>query len=261
MNAWRRAFLGLLAAVTLGLISLAFPQLYSGELWRQQVSPGPLTPAHAFLEQQCSACHVTLESVPPEQCIVCHANETSLLQRQATAFHASIGACADCHTEHRVTAGGTAMDHQTLAAIGLRKLKEAKPGSDQKRLDEQLTFWLNASTVKTAGGNPHLASEEVLLDCKTCHASRDRHWDLFGTDCAQCHATTQWTLAEFRHPPPSSTDCVQCHRPPPSHMMGHYNMVSEKLAGMKNVPLEQCYICHQTTAWNDIRKSGVIKHH
>lgn len=238
----------------------AYPHVQDPTFWRAQVSPGPLTRAHAFLEQRCSACHVTLKNVPAEQCIVCHANQTELLQRQATAFHSSIGSCVDCHKEHRDGVRAIPMDHQALAAIGLRKLRKAAPGSEQQALYEQLSFWLRTDApVRTA--NPHLTPDESLLECKTCHASRDRHWGLFGSDCGQCHATAQWSIAEFTHPPPSSTDCVQCHQAPPSHFMEHFRMVSMTAAGVENARVEQCYVCHQTTAWNDIRAVGIVKHH
>lgn len=248
-----------LAVAVLALAWFAFPDLHDASTWQRQASPGALAPAHAFLEGQCSACHAPLQSVPAAQCIVCHANQTALLQRQATAFHSSVGACTKCHQEHRADVRAVPMDHQALATIGLAQLEAGAPGTDQQQLHHQLAFWLRSPT--SAPANARLSAEESLLDCKTCHASRDRHWGLFGGDCAQCHATTQWNIAEFRHPPPSSTDCVQCHQAPPSHFMEHFKMVSMKVAGVENARVDQCYSCHQTTTWNDIRNVGVYKHH
>ena len=70
-----------------------------------------------------------------------------------------------------------------------------------------------------------------MLNCATCHANDDRHFKLFGQDCAQCHATDRWTIPEFQHPSPSSTDCAQCHQAPPSHYMMHFKMISARVAG------------------------------
>ena len=76
--------------------------------------------------------------------------------------------------------------------------------------------------------------------------------------------------AEFRHPSPRSLECAQCHQAPPSHYMMHFEMVSKKVAGLDNeqnnqccgpVQVNQCYRCHQTTAWNDIKGVGWYKHH
>ena len=48
---------------------------------------------------------------------------------------------------------------------------------------------------------------------------------------------------------------------PPSHYMMHFEMVSEKVAGQEHARVEQCYLCHQTDAWNNIRGVGWYKHH
>lgn len=250
-----------LAAAVLGFGWLYFPQLNGADLWRQQVSPGPLAAAHVFLETQCPACHVPLKSVPATQCIVCHASDTALLQRQATAFHASVGACVDCHREHEGAAALSGrMDHAALARIGLGQLDAMADDSEAKQRHHVLVAWIGMrSGVSSA--NPHLSSMESTLECSTCHASKDRHQGQFGSDCAQCHAVTQWTLPEFRHPPPSSRDCAQCHQAPPSHFMEHFRMVSMKVAGQENAEVRQCYLCHQTTSWNDIRSVGLYDHH
>lgn len=84
---------------------------------------------------------------------------------------------------------------------------------------------------------------------------------MFGSDCAACHATTQWRFAQFRHPSPRSMDCAQCHRPPPSHSMMHFEMVSVPVARQPSARVNQCYLCHQTTSWSDIKARGFVKHH
>lgn len=103
--------------------------------------------------------------------------------------------------------------------------------------------------------------EESMLNCASCHATKDRHQGLFGSTCSQCHATTQWTVSAFRHPSPRSTECAQCHKPPPSHNMMHFEMMSVPLARQPNAKVNQCYLCHQSTSWNDIKGAGWIKHH
>lgn len=247
-----------------GLAVWAAPELRDPVFWQQQASPGPLTKGHAFLDKQCDSCHTRVSGVEPSKCIVCHANEVALLQRQATAFHASIGSCTQCHREHDPSLNATPpMDHASLARIGLAQLAREAPDSEAQGLHHQLVSWMQAraSGDSAAPDNPHLTAAERTLDCAPCHASKDRHWGLFGRDCAQCHATQQWTLAEFRHPPPSSLDCAQCHQAPPSHYMGHFQMVSETVAGEHGAEVRECYRCHQTTSWNDIRDVGLYKHH
>lgn len=229
------------AAVAFGaalLVVAAFPQLREPWFWKMHAQPGPLSPAHAFIGAQCSACHEPLKGIAAANCIGCHARESALLSRQPTAFHASIQECATCHREHEgllALTGG--MDHTAFARVA---------GS-------------GAGTAARA--NPHLNAQESRLDCVACHETRDRHRGLFGADCAACHATTQWTLPEFRHPFASSRECAQCHQPPPSHYMMHFSMVSQRIAGKPHAQVRECYECHRTTAWNDIPGRGFYKHH
>jgi len=84
-------------------------------------SPGPLSAAHAQLENDCQACHVkAFEAVRDESCKACHTNvhdhadpfrlaraepdldrwgKVKLAFRET--FNIPPGRCADCHTEHQ----------------------------------------------------------------------------------------------------------------------------------------------------------------
>jgi hypothetical protein len=256
---------GLAGAAILLVVLLRYTSLGRSVTWQRQASPGRLSASHAFLENNCAACHTSVKGVEAVNCTVCHANDESLLQRQPTAFHADVASCRECHPEHQ---GGkrppTVMDHAALARIGLRQLGD-KGGADSESalLRKQLVAWVNR---QEGGGGPALPHEritplEATLNCATCHSNKGPHFKLFGQDCAQCHATTRWAIPEFRHPSPRSTDCAQCHQAPPSHYMGHFHMVSMRVAGKPHARVDQCYQCHQTTAWNDIKGVGWYKHH
>jgi hypothetical protein len=232
--------------------------------WQRLASPGPLSTAHAFLGDNCAACHTAVKGVEAANCVVCHANDEWLLQRQPTAFHADVGSCRECHPEHKAgVRPPTTMDHAAMARIGLRQLEEKSSPDGASDVGKQLATWVKRQ--EKGGGapadNPHITPLEAALDCAACHATKDRHFGLFGRDCARCHATALWTIPEFRHPSPQSTDCAQCHQAPPSHYMGHFHMVSRKVAGKHHAQVNQCYLCHQTTAWNDIKGVGWYKHH
>jgi hypothetical protein len=229
--------------------------------WQRLTAPGELSAAHASLEQRCDACHASGAGVPAVKCIVCHANSESILQRQPTAFHADIASCHECHREHQGRhQRPTAMDHGVLANIGLRQLEQNPDDEAEERLiAAQLRRWIGSRPAHQL--QPELSHYEAVLDCAACHKSDDRHFDLFGTDCAQCHATTAWTIPDFQHPPTTSMDCAQCHQAPPSHYMMHFSMVSQRVAGKHNARVDQCFICHQTTAWPDIKDVGWYKHH
>ncbi len=245
------------AAATLSV--LHFPQARAAV--QRAVRPGELSQPHAFLEANCAACHTAVKGVEAKNCIVCHADNQSLLQRQPSAFHADIASCSACHLEHQGRAPRiTTMDHVALARIGLGQMRPEPHPQDKTRGD--LVAWF----VKGASGappsvTPQLQREEALLNCATCHQTKDRHVGLLGNDCAQCHATSKWTLPEFRHPSPVSQSCAQCHQAPPSHYMMHFKMVSMTAAHVEKAEVNQCFLCHQTTSWNDIKGVGFYKHH
>ena len=233
-------------------------KLVAASTWQRMAAPGELSTPHAFLENNCAACHTPVKGIEAKSCIPCHADNKALLQRQPSAFHADIGSCVECHREHQGRISRTMkMDHSALARIGLRRLEKSPAAHDPSR--EVLVAWLKQNDGPPL--QPQLRREESLLNCASCHQTKDRHNGLFGTDCAQCHGTGKWTLPEFRHPSALSQSCAQCHQAPPSHYMMHFQMISMTVAGQAHAKVDQCFLCHQTTAWNDIRGVGWYKHH
>lgn len=230
--------------------------------WEGLARPGALSRAHAFLDDQCAACHSGVDGVRPSGCVPCHANDRALLERQPTAFHARIDGCADCHVEHLGRqANIVTMDHVALARIALR---QGRPADDQRGwIRRELGGWRHVG--RSARNLPPTATGDdpvtQLLGCVACHGNQDRHRRFFGDQCGDCHVTQRWAVAGYRHPPPTSHDCNECHLPPPSHNMEHFSMVSQKVARQEHARVDQCYACHQTTAWNDIRGVGYYKHH
>ena len=280
-------------AIAVG-IDWAREQPLTQTLWRQAVVPGDLSRSHGFLAGNCAACHAPFKEAGAGLCIGCHAASTALLQRQPTAFHAQVQICIGCHVEHRAgTRMPTTMDHALLAEIGERQSRATSAGPSAPESAMASTGLPQTNAVRPAvsstrdqegcGGatgcadekvtSPPLSgsrlpaapsrmgSDESMLTCASCHASKDRHSGFFGTDCVQCHATTQWTVSDFKHPSASSTDCAQCHKPPPSHNMMHFSMMSVPLARQPNAQVNQCHLCHQTTVWNDIKGRGMTKMH
>jgi len=261
----------LLAVLALALLVLAFfvlsprhrdktaQALLSSSTWQHMVSPGDLSQAHASLENNCAACHTPIAGVAASKCIVCHADNRALLQRQPTTFHANIQSCTPCHLEHRGhNERPTNMHHVALARIGLRQMEQSSEAA--RTQTAQIKNWLE-QTSRASFSAEKLKKEERALNCATCHQTKDRHQGLFGTDCAQCHGTTAWTIPEFRHPSAASQLCAQCHQAPPSHYMEHFRMIDQTICGQPNAKVNQCFLCHQTTVWNDIKGVGFYKHH
>ncbi len=219
-------------------------------IWQQLASPGPLSKAHAFIGENCAACHTPVAGVMRAKCVICHANDTELVQRQPTAFHATISKCAPCHYEHVLGVQRPIhMDHAALARIGLAELG----GSDQpwKRQRARLLNWVRSGFGVPS--NSGLGSEEKLLNCASCHHVQDVHKGNFGDNCALCHATKAWFIGDYVHPSPSTRQCAQCHTPSPCHYMEGCLVMMWHMAGGEGARLNHCYLCHKTTSWYDFR--------
>ena len=236
--------------------------------WAAAANPGRLSAAHDFLGAQCETCHTPTRGVEAASCLTCHAVAApELLAKPSTVFHANIGECAGCHVEHQGRSRRPVnMDHAVLAMAAHASAVEADGGDRELRhIFARLSALLNASGADLVGGTLGRrslpAGALATLDCGGCHVNRDPHRTLFGRDCQGCHNTAAWTIGDFRHPSPRSQDCVQCHQAPPSHYMMHFAMMDRTITGQASARVEQCFLCHQTDAWNNIRGVGWYKHH
>lgn len=227
------------------------------------ISPGDLSRAHAFLESDCAACHTPSKGVDAAKCMLCHANNKQLLAQQNTSFHSQITDCASCHVEHQGTnQRPIKMNHSKLAEVGVQLIANKKT-SQESLVANRLEHWIKKQqkAMLLSGVHHGLTAQEMTLNCAVCHSNQDVHRKLMGSDCASCHTTDSWQVADFVHPSLNSENCASCHRAPPSHSMMHFKMVSSSVAGQHHAKVEQCYVCHQTNDWNDIRGVGWYKHH
>jgi hypothetical protein len=195
--------------------------------WGAAVRPGPLSNAHAFIGNQCASCHKPNEGITVTKCVTCHVPAKELLSRPSTVFHSDVKTCSGCHVEHQGRdKRPIKMDHAVLERLAMRE-----------------------------------AGKPVALDCKGCHVFKDKHQEFFGPKCATCHATDTWKIVGFLHPSPKNKECSQCHKPPPSHLMMHFNMMDKSITGQRNATVNQCYACHQTDSWNNIKGVGKVDMH
>lgn len=231
----------------------------TGMSWRSAVSPGDLSKAHAFLDKDCAACHTANLGIDSSKCIVCHADSTALFQQQNTAFHAEVKDCKVCHVEHQGRDSKiTRMDHKMLSKTGLSHIASMKDREGE--IGKKLEKWI-AMHDGIMQAHHGISAQELALNCASCHTNQDVHRGLMGSDCASCHGTSTWDIAAFVHPSMKAENCAECHRAPPSHNMMHFKMVSMAVAKQRNAKVGQCYLCHQTNDWNDIKNIGWYKHH
>lgn len=211
--------------------------LRDASTWQRLALPGPLSHAHASLENDCGACHRSVVGVESAKCVACHASNETLLTWPETIFHASIQQCGTCHLEH----GGreaeiSAMDHALLATAALAEIER---GSSQE------TTGAGSHIAAMLAEREGLPEAEALLRCDGCHARKDVHEGLLGTQCGSCHETNRWVIPAYTHPSGRSEDCAQCHRAPPDHSGGHFQKMGRS-------DVRQCAMCHQPPSWLDI---------
>jgi hypothetical protein len=207
-------------------------------IWGEIVNPGPLSSAHKFLSNKCESCHTPNKGIEASKCITCHASSPELLRKPATAFHAHLTDCRGCHAEHQGSnVRPIRMDHEML-------IKSAEE-------------YLLKESPKDSAHHSHPLS----LDCNSCHAFQDKHQEFFGKQCATCHSSKTWKTPGYLHPSPTSTNCSECHKAPPSHRMMHFEMVDRSVTHEKGARVDQCYMCHQTDSFNNIKNVGWYKMH
>ena len=251
-------YTALIAIAVVGGITTVVALYHSGSSsvpgWQSFFQPGALSVKHAFLGDKCEACHTPIRGVEATACITCHFTAAADLGKQPTAFHANIQDCRGCHVEHQGATRPTKIDHAALLRIGshLAVGTAGHPGVSRQMVNDMAAF---------LGVRVSQSAEKNGLGCASCHSNRDPHRELFGRDCAGCHDTATWRIAGFLHPSPTSRDCAQCHQAPPGHYMMHFEMVSKTVARQEHAQVNQCFLCHRTNSWNDIKGIGWYKHH
>ena len=180
-----------------------------------------LSSAHATLDGDCAACHVSVEKVSSEKCTACHEQlprESGMYGYDAHyTYHSAdrsrtVGrerkdevACATCHVEHRgrhANLVATAFDRQCIGCHMIGGFEDTHPEFDvlaENLIDDAgLTFGhvRHVEYVQEDGDR-----DTVEQACLTCHVPGDDVRGFlpiaFDTACAACHLTGDIESAEL----------------------------------------------------------------
>lgn len=245
-----------------------------------QISPGPLSRAHSFLNgaTNCTSCH-RVGGQASFKCLDCH---TEIASRIAAGrgLHARVApkataaqACASCHSEH---------NGENFALI--------KWEPSQQQFDHSRTGWPLAgkhATLSCASCHKpeNIAAAErtqikmkdlgrtflgLSTDCASCHA--DPHKGQLGATCTQCHNAEGWKkVPSFDHSRTrfaltgahARVACDNCHKPAeaggPVRFRG---LPFERCSDCHNDPhrgsfAATCQSCHSTATWKSVSAAAL----
>jgi len=208
------------------------PEDWKKATFDHNLSVFKLTGKHAGVA--CDKCHVNnVFKGTPQACVDCH--------RKDDAHKGAFGTdCAKCHTPEDWKKA--TFDHNLAA------------------------FKLTGAHVKVACDKCHVNNvfKGTPKACAACHPEPDVHKGAFGTDCAQCHTTTTWQGATFKHTFPldhgeqGAQPCSRCHTPPNYRAYTCYNCHEHdpaRIAGKHReegiAQFDDCVRCHPTGRGGD----------
>ncbi len=179
------------SALAVGLILVAAAPAIA------QLSPGPLSEAHADLEgvSHCLDCHGLEEEAVDADCLKCH-REIEWLIANDRGFHGLTARddCAACHPEHggrefelvEWPKGGTAAyDHRDSGWELTGRHAEA-----ECRKCHRPELRRSPAASRRPGGLGPDSWLGLETACRACH--EDPHADRFGPDCGTCHGAGSW---------------------------------------------------------------------
>ncbi|MGZ3483987.1 MAG: hypothetical protein ACXU96_10410 [Gemmatimonadaceae bacterium] len=261
------------AAIAIYVLGLAVPLFVPNA--GAQISPGPLSNAHASLEGalNCVKCHGGGKESMTSRCLDCH-REIRWLVDQNRGFHARTrqAACSSCHPDHagrdfalvKWPEGSAAQFDHARAGWTLdgkhARVACAKCHTSELRVSPAASLGPKRTTAGWVGLEKNCASchQDVHKgtlkgSCESCHNAvawspapafdhsrssyplTGKHVDVA---CTKCHVTTagaEVKLALAQFTPLPHADCVSCHKDP------HAGRLTGK-----------CSSCHATTSFTSV---------
>jgi hypothetical protein len=176
--------------------------------------------SHAEIGGNCGACHASPMSrqTMADRCMDCHENVREQLNSNGP-LHGRLPDgrnCRSCHTEHK----GARAEITSFASFDHGWTSFALAGAHEN------ADCRSCHTQEAYHGTPNT--------CVACHGKVDAHKGRYGNRCEQCHKSTAWADASFKHRFPidhgsrrRSNTCATCH------------------SDETNLKSYTCYNCHE----------------
>jgi hypothetical protein len=241
-----------------------------------QISPGPLSKAHASLTgtSQCASCHSFGTSTPTFKCTDCHKEVAQdLSSKHGYHFQIQIANpngkdCVHCHLEH---------NGESFSLIrwipSLQKFDHQQTGYKLEGKHANLACEKCHTPAHMLPANRELIKMKDLsnsffgqsANCTPCHS--DPHKGQLGNECTKCHNVESWKAAkEFDHSKTrypltglhSKVACEKCHKAEtPGAPVRYQNMKFGTCTACHADPHKgefkrSCETCHNTGGWKNI---------
>ena len=189
-----------------------------------QISPGPLSRAHARLEgsRNCLECHDPDRGASSAKCLACHATLRARIETgRGLHARAEYGECRKCHVEHQ----GEEYELVWWGKAGRESFDHGLTGhaleGRHRHLDCDRCHVPAVGPSDPASGGGMLPRTYIGLAtaCSSCHVDEHRG-QLAGRSCDVCHTQEAWHPAPgFDHARTSwpltgrhaVVDCARCH--------------------------------------------------
>ena len=183
--------------VATAVLFLALP-LSSG-LMESAWDSGPLSRSHAFIANDCRACHaVGFQRVKDDQCLACHAEIGAHAAAASIPARLATLRCASCHMEHNGSMGLAALD-QALCADCHRDLSRQLSSTEVSDVSdfglEHPEFRISVVQEDPSGGrvarrlalDRAVREESGLKFNHETHVGRAGKGEQQNLDCSSCH--------------------------------------------------------------------------
>ena len=220
-----------------------------------QISPGPLSSAHASLDGplNCVKCHAGGKATMTSRCLSCH-REISWLAEHNRGFHARTrrAECSSCHPDHAGRdfalvkwAEGNARRFDHAQAGWTLDGKHARVACEKCHTEKLRVSPAAARAPKRSTPGGWVGLETT---CTSCH--EDVHKTSLGSACESCHTTGGWSPApKFDHARSqypltgkhADVACEKCH----TTLAGRAAGGSPLIAQFKPLAHGDCVSCHR----------------
>jgi len=172
------------------LILGLFLCLFFGLSFLNQESPGPLSPAHSFLEgvENCNQCHTPDHKNQENKCITCHPEITERITQNRGYHKDKAKDCNSCHLEHQslnwklTVMDISEFDHEETGyplKFSHSNIKDCFTCHRQEiSLPREISrsFLMMQSGCKSCHPSPHPGRQQ---NCRVCHSARSWKVDLW----------------------------------------------------------------------------------